>query len=200
MNLRTYRDFSKLVIASANDGKINEFKNFLSNFPLVILGQPPDLKVQETGVSFMENARIKALAAASATGEISLADDSGLSVLFLNGAPGIYSSRYAKNDSERIKRLLKELELCDNRSAYFSSALCIASPNNEILVEVEGRCDGVITNLPRGTNGFGYDPVFEVDGTGLTYAEMELNQKEALGHRGRAFKALTPYLKRLLDL
>ncbi len=186
---------STLIIASNNDGKISEFNQFLSDFPLTILGQPKELDVQETGSTFAENARLKALAAAKATGFISLADDSGLSVQALNGAPGIYSSRYANNDSERISRLLKELKFSDDRSAFFSASLCLASPNGEILLEVEGRSNGVITHEPRGRFGFGYDPIFEVNGTGLTFAEMDLDQKQQISHRGRALYNLKPGLK-----
>ncbi len=187
----------KLVIASSNIGKINEFKELLSDFPLIVLGQPKDLVVTETGSTFAENSRLKAIEAALATGEIALSDDSGLSVFALDGAPGIYSSRYGNSDSERIGRLLKELKSFDNRSAFFSASLCLASPKGEILFEVEGRCNGVILREPIGEFGFGYDPVFQVDGTGLTFSQMSPNQKKVFSHRGRAFSALIPGLKEI---
>ena len=90
------------------------------------------------------------------------------------------------------------MQYCNDRSACFSCALCIASPDNEILIEVEGKCNGLITNKPRGSNGFGYDPIFEVLHTGRTFAEMEIDQKQALGHRGRAFELLLPGLEKLV--
>jgi len=187
----------KVLIASNNRGKINEFEKFFSKYSLEIVPQPKELNIDENGMTFVDNARIKALAASASTGLIALADDSGLCVKSLGGAPGIFSSRYAENDSNRIIRLLQELKGFDDRSAFFSAALCLASPRGEILLEVQGRCDGFITLQPRGRNGFGYDPIFEVNGTGLTFSEMNSDQKRALSHRGRALEALIPGLERI---
>ena len=187
-----------LVIASGNLGKIKEFKQLLSHFPVKVCSQPEGLEVDETGQSFIENARLKAFAASNATGEWSLADDSGLSVDALGGAPGVHSARYAKTDPERIGRLLEGMKLVDSRFAHFSAALCISAPNNKILIEVEGRCDGLIVQSPRGERGFGYDPIFEVLGTGLTFAEMKKEQKQNISHRGIAFSLLSPQLRKLL--
>ena len=145
----------------------------------------------------MENARIKAIAVSQATGNLSLADDSGLSVEALGGAPGIYSSRYASSDKQRIEKLLAELKPFSNRKAKFECALCIAS-GEKVLIEVSGFCEGLITFFPKGQNGFGYDPIFEVSGLGETYAEMNHEQKKHIGHRGNAFKLLIPELKKLL--
>ncbi len=188
-----------LVVASKNKGKIKEFKRLLSDFSLLIKGQPENLEVKETGNTFSENARLKALSVSRYSNEIALADDSGLCVESLDGAPGIFSSRYANSDFERISRLLKDLEGCSNRRAFFSCALCIASPIGEILVEVEGRCDGLIVNKPRGKNGFGYDPIFEVLGTQLTFSEMSSYQKEVKSHRTDAFNKLVPELKKIFN-
>ena len=187
-----------LVIASGNAGKIREFAGLLEHLPLTVKPQPEGMEVEETGLTFAENARIKARAVAAATGHWSLADDSGLSVDALDGAPGVFSARYAESDPARIARLLQELGDTDNRSAYFSAALCIAAPDGSVLVEVEGRCDGVITTTPRGAEGFGYDPIFEVLGTGQTFAEMDRERKKSHGHRGRAFTLLEPQLHQLL--
>ena len=118
----------------------------------------------------------------------------------LSGAPGVHSARYANSDQERIHRLLKEMEPFEQRTASFHSALCMVQPNNEIFLEVEGVCEGLITNSPRGSNGFGYDPIFEVLKIGLTFAEMEIEQKQALSHRGRAFELLENELRRILFL
>ena len=186
-----------LVIASGNKGKIGEFTKLLEDFPVDLLTQPVGFDIEETGSTFMENARIKAIAVSQATGNLSLADDSGLSVEALGGAPGIYSSRYASSDKQRIEKLLAELKPFSNRKAKFECALCIAS-GEKVLIEVSGFCEGLITFFPKGQNGFGYDPIFEVSGLGETYAEMDHEKKKHIGHRGNAFKLLIPKLKQLL--
>ena len=190
-----------MVIASGNAGKIREFTNLLAHLPLDIKPQPTDLNVEETGSSFAENARIKATAVAQATGHWALADDSGLSVLALNGAPGVHSARYANNDEARIARLLHELEQaqCTDRRAQFTAALAVADPNGKIRLEVEGECPGTILDKPRGNSGFGYDPVFYLPELDQTFAEMEKAVKNRVGHRGRAFSNLEPQLSQLLN-
>ena len=187
-----------LVIASSNPGKIHEFENLLRALPLNVRPQPESLEVEETGSTFAANARLKAKTVACVTGEWALADDSGLSVDALDGAPGVHSARYANSDPERIQRLLNALQNCSEREAHFCAALCIAAPDGRVLLEVEGRCQGRITTAPRGDQGFGYDPIFEVKDTGLTFAEMALAEKKQHGHRGRAFTALEPKLRKLL--
>ena len=187
-----------LVIASGNVGKIREFEGLLKALPVNVQPQPAGLEVEETGSTFAANARLKAIAVARATGEWALADDSGLSVDALDGAPGVHSARYAATDPERIARLLKALNGSSQREAHFCAALCIAAPDGRVLLEVEGRCQGRITQIPRGDQGFGYDPIFEVEGTSLTFAEMPLAEKKQHGHRGRAFTALEPQLRELL--
>ena len=187
-----------LVIASGNAGKIREFEGLLKALPVNVRPQPEGLEVEETGTTFAANARLKAIAVARATGEWALADDSGLSVDALDGAPGVHSARYAPTDPERIARLLTALNGSSQRKAHFCAALCIAAPDGRVLLEVEGRCQGQITRTARGEQGFGYDPSFEVDGTELTFAEMPLAEKKQHGHRGRAFAALEPQLRELL--
>ena len=187
-----------LVIASGNVGKIREFEGLLKALPVNVRPQPEGLEVEETGTTFAANARLKAIAVARATGEWALADDSGLSVDALDGAPGVHSARYAPTDPERIARLLTALNGSSQRKAHFCAALCIAAPDGRVLLEVEGRCQGQITRTARGEQGFGYDPIFEVDGTELTFAEMPLAEKKQHGHRGRAFAALEPQLRELL--
>ena len=187
-----------LVIASGNPGKVKEFAKLLPNDILDIISQPKGIDVQEIGNTFRENARLKAIEIANITDQWSLADDSGISVNALNGVPGIHSARYANSDNERVKRLLKDLDLVQDRRATFTSALCIAAPGNNILLEVEGTCEGLITKEPRGQMGFGYDPIFEVLSTGLTYAEMTPAQKQSVSHRGLAFSILLPKLKKLI--
>jgi len=196
---------TKLVIASGNAGKVREFSALLADLGLEMQPQPEGLEVEETGATFAENARLKAIAVAQATGEWALADDSGLSVDALGGAPGVHSARYADSDSSRIARLLQELERAQatagtpNRQAHFAAALALADPSGRIQLEVEGRCSGLILETPRGTGGFGYDPVFLVPEVGLTFAEMDGALKAQIGHRGRAFALLAPALLQLLE-
>ena len=197
-----------LVIASGNAGKVREFSHLLAALDLEIRPQPQGLEVDETGSTFGENARIKASAVAKATGHWALADDSGLCVDALGGAPGVHSARYAEGDQARIARLLAELatansstdpaHLQKNRRAQFVAALAVADPSGAIQLEVEGRCPGEILTSPRGEGGFGYDPVFYVPEAGQTFAEMAKDLKGRIGHRGRAFELLQPQLRALL--
>ncbi|MFU8886087.1 MAG: RdgB/HAM1 family non-canonical purine NTP pyrophosphatase [Cyanobacteriota bacterium] len=189
---------STLVIASGNAGKVREFGHLLADLGLEIRPQPEGLEVEETGDTFAENARLKASAVARASGCWALADDSGLSVSALGGAPGVHSARYAATDAARIERLLRELAGAGDRSARFTAALAVADPSGTIRLEVEGVCPGVILEESRGTGGFGYDPVFFVPEAGLTYAEMDKQLKERIGHRGQAFARLAPQLHGLL--
>jgi len=193
-----------LVIASGNAGKVREFGALLADLGLHTQPQPEGLEVDETGTSFAANARLKALAVAQVTGQWALADDSGLSVDALGGAPGVHSARYANSDAARIARLLQELTAAgalspSARGARFSAALALANPNGELVLEVEGHCPGQILEAPRGEGGFGYDPVFYVPEAGLSFAEMPRALKAELGHRGRAFALLKPQLQALLQ-
>ena len=187
----------RLVIASGNKGKIAEFTSLLANLNLQIEPMPAGLDIEETGLTFADNARLKAVAVAHATGQWALADDSGLSVTALGGAPGVQSARYADSDQARIARLLHELNGASDRSAHFTAALAVANPAGEIVIEVEGLCSGLILEAPRGEGGFGYDPVFYVEEAGLTFAEMDKALKGKISHRGRALALLTPKLKQL---
>jgi len=187
-----------LVIASGNAGKIREFDQLLAPLGFTIEPMPAGLDIEETGTTFAENARLKAVAVAQATGHLALADDSGLSVTALGGAPGVQSARYAASDAARIARLLRELAGAVDRSARFSAALAVAAPDGTVALEVEGHCPGLILEAPRGQGGFGYDPVFFVPEAGLTFAEMDKALKGRLGHRGRAFSLLAPKLEQLL--
>jgi XTP/dITP diphosphohydrolase len=187
-----------LVIASGNAGKVREFAHLLAELQLEIRPQPEGLEVEETGDTFAANARLKATAVARATGCWALADDSGLSVNALGGAPGVQSARYANSDEARIARLLRELESAGDRAAQFTAALALADPSGTIRLEVEGICPGVILKETRGSGGFGYDPVFFVPEADLTYAEMDKGLKGRIGHRGQAFARLAPQLQALL--
>ncbi len=188
---------SRLAIASGNAGKIREFAEYLAEFPWVLVPKPPEVEVEETGQTFLENARLKATAVAQAMGEWALADDSGLEVAALGGAPGVYSARYGATDGERIAKLLAALGNAPDRRGRFVCALALADPSGRVILEAEGHCDGEILSAPRGTNGFGYDPVFWVPELGLTFAEMTPDQKAAIGHRGQALAIFLPQLRSL---
>ena len=187
-----------LVVATQNVGKLVELKHYLENLDLHLQLMPSDLEIEETGTTFKENAILKATQVAALTGEWAIADDSGLSVTALGGAPGIYSARYGKTDEDRINRLLRELEGQTDRSAQFVCVIAIASPDQSTILHAEGICPGEILNARQGKGGFGYDPVFWVpEGHQQTYAEMSPETKRQVSHRGRAMAAMLPQLKTL---
>jgi XTP/dITP diphosphohydrolase len=159
-------------------------------------------EVEETGGTFEENARLKAAYVAQATGLWTLADDSGLEVEALGGAPGIRSARYAGRHGDNAAnnaRLLRELEGVKDRQARFVCVAALAGPDGQVVATEHGVCRGSITDKPRGARGFGYDPCFLADGESQTMAELSPGEKGAISHRGRALRALLPALERLLD-
>jgi len=183
----------QLVLATHNPGKVVEIAELLAPYGMEViaagdLGLP---EPEETGLTFTANAELKALAAATASGLPALADDSGLCVDALNGAPGIYSARWAgetKDFAVAMRRV--HTEMADGPdTAHFICALTLAWPDGHTQ-SFEGRVDGRIVWPPRGQNGFGYDPIFQMDGQTATYGEMPRAQKEADNHRARAFAKL----------
>ena len=180
----------KLVIASGNAGKIEEFRAYLADFGVTLLPKPDELDVEETGVTFIENAHLKASQVAIATGEWAIADDSGLEVMALHGAPGVLSARYAATDSDRINRVLAELKDQDNREAQFVCAIAIASPDGAIVADAVGLCKGAIVDAPRGNRGFGYDPIFLVPEFQQTFGEIPPEVKAKISHRAKALTIL----------
>ena len=188
-----------LVIASGNAHKVAEISAMLDAVDLQVLRQPEGLEIEETGSTYLENARLKAETVARLTGCWALADDSGLEVDALGGAPGLYSARYAPTDHERIHRLLHELGSSPYRSASFNSAMVLADPGGHSILEAQGICRGEILTAPQGHGG-GYDPIFWVREAGMTYAQMGQHLKDRLGSRGKAARALAGDLKRLLGL
>lgn len=186
-----------VVVATGNPGKLKEMQAYLGELDWDLELKPAHIEVDEIGTTFLENARIKASEVAEATGKWAIADDSGLEVDALQGAPGIYSARYADTDQARINRLLNELDGIENRGAQFVCAIAIAQPDGSIALETQGICRGEILLAPRGNGGFGYDPIFYVPDLGKSFAEMSPEQKEAVSHRGIAFQQLMPELNQL---
>ncbi|NEO88704.1 MAG: RdgB/HAM1 family non-canonical purine NTP pyrophosphatase [Spirulina sp. SIO3F2] len=180
----------QLVVATGNPGKLQEMQSYLGDRVRDLCLKPPELDIEETGTTFAENARLKASQVAVALEQWAIADDSGLCVTALEGAPGLYSARYGATDNERIARLLRELGETTEREAYFICALAIARPDGSIAFESEGRCPGEILHETRGEGGFGYDPVFLVPEAQMTFAQMSAAQKDEISHRGRAFTTL----------
>lgn len=189
-----------LTLATANHHKAREIASALSGCGWEVVPAPPGAaEVEETGATFAENARIKALAVARAVRGVALADDSGLAVDALQGAPGIQSKRWAGEnaaDAERIARLLAAMEgvPADGRAARFVCAACIAGPDG-VLWEGEGVVEGEIAFRPRGSHGFGYDPVFLLP-DGRAMAELDADEKNDVSHRGRAMAAARVWLER----
>ncbi len=185
---------SRLVIASHNAGKVREIGDLVAPFG-VTAAAAADLGLaepEETGASFAENAALKAHAAAEASGLPALADDSGLVVPALGGLPGVHSARWAGPDRDftaAMRRVEAALAGRDDPSAHFTAALALAWPDGHCET-FEGRVDGALSFPPRGTRGFGYDPIFVPDGHAVTFAEMEPAEKHAISHRARAFRKL----------
>jgi XTP/dITP diphosphohydrolase len=192
----TLRRGTRLVIASHNEGKVREIADLLAPFGIDVvsagkLGLPEPV---ETGATFAENAALKAASAAKASGLPALADDSGLEVRALGGAPGIHSARWggeAKDFGLAMERVHRELEAAGARdwSANFTCALALASPDGGVEVH-EGKVFGTLTWPPRGSRGFGYDPIFVPEGYKETFGEMEPQLKDSISHRSRAFEKL----------
>jgi len=198
---------SRLVLATRNPHKVEELHRILAaaDLEMELLGAadlPGVPDVAETGVTFAENALLKAHAVAAATGLPAVADDSGLCVDVLGGMPGVFSARWAGrhgDDGANLRLLLAQLADVpdDRRTAHFACAAALALPGGAERV-VEGRLHGVVVREPRGAGGFGYDPIFVPDGEGRTAAELPPAEKDAISHRGRAFRALVPAVGELL--
>jgi XTP/dITP diphosphohydrolase len=199
----------RVVLATRNGHKVRELQTILADLleeldlEIVGMGEFPDIAiVVETGVTFTENAALKAVAVAEVTGLPALADDSGLAVDVLGGAPGVFSARWAGThgqDRANIELLLGQLaDVPDRyRGAAFVCAAVLALPDGTVRVR-EGRMGGTLAREPRGDNGFGYDPILVVEGDSRTSAELSFEEKNAISHRGEAFRALTADLRELL--
>ncbi|MBT2491276.1 RdgB/HAM1 family non-canonical purine NTP pyrophosphatase [Streptomyces sp. ISL-96] len=198
---------TRLILATRNAGKITELHAILADaglhHDLVGADAYPEIPdVKETGVTFAENALLKAHAMAQATGLPAVADDSGLAVDVLGGAPGIFSARWSGthgDDTANLNLILAQLADIDDphRTAHFTCAAALALPDGTERV-VEGRLQGTLRHTPAGTNGFGYDPILQPDGYAVTCAELTPAEKNAISHRGKAFRALAPVVRELL--
>lgn len=190
----------KLALATANEDKVREFRRALAQSPLTLVSAGKSVTPSsraETGASYAANALTKAAFLAGRTGLLSLADDSGLEVDALGGAPGLYSARFASgSDLERTAHLLAQLRGVPEgeRRARFVCVLGLVTPAGDAHT-FEGRCDGVILEAPRGAGGFGYDPVFWSPELGKTFAEATPEEKAAVSHRGRALAELAAWLQ-----
>jgi XTP/dITP diphosphohydrolase len=186
-----------LILSTRNAHKLREFDVLLAPHRVVPL--PDDVELPpETGTTFEENALIKARAAADATGQVAIADDSGIAAAALGGRPGVYSARYAgehATDEENLAKLLREVPGDGDRGVAYVCALAYVEPGGATHV-VEGRCEGTLARDPRGDGGFGYDPAFVPADRddGRTMAELSVEEKDAVSHRGRAARALLDWL------
>lgn len=192
-----------LVLATRNEGKVREFNELLKEFPVEVkslndFGPIPE--VEEDGATFDDNAYKKAYFTAKVLGLPAIADDSGLVVDALGGAPGVKSARYAgekATDQENIEKLLREMAGRSDRRAAFECVISIAVPSGPALT-YEGRCEGEITTEPRGTDGFGYDPVFYFPPLRKTFAEIPLAEKNKVSHRGKALAQMAQEFEKIL--
>ena len=202
----------KLVLATQNNGKINEFERLLAEFvsDIQVLGLRdfPDMPdIEETGKTFLENSLLKARGICEFTGLPALADDSGLCIDYLNGDPGIYSARWSGvhgDDAANIAKVLLQLEGVPpkDRSAHFKCEVALVFPSGHkhqgLEISESGKLLGSITRSPRGIAGFGYDPIFQPDGAELTLGEFAHGEKDKISHRGIAMRAIAPRILELL--
>jgi XTP/dITP diphosphohydrolase len=191
----------EIIIASKNKGKIREIRQIYSDLPIAVVETADLPEVTEDGASFAENARKKAIEVARHTGKWALADDSGLEVDALGGAPGIHSARWSGGDDEANNdKLLAELRdvPAAARTARYRAVVAVAAPDGRIVAEADGACEGVIGFERRGAGGFGYDPLFVLPQFGRTMAELPPETKNEISHRGQALRRLREPLTRAL--
>ena len=200
----------KIVFATGNAHKLQEVNDIAKGSGVEFILPPKDFNPIENGTTFEENSYIKALEASKLSGMIALADDSGLCVEALNAAPGIYSARYAETPQARIDKLLNTLDEVEHqihpslskgwdgggftRRAKFVCAMTLVSPDGKIIFQTRGECHGEIAKHQSGTNGFGYDPIFLVNGKNATMAELSEDEKNKISHRGKALRNVLEFL------
>ena len=197
----------EIVLATRNSGKVKEFKALLASLGVTVLSLEDYQwvpEVEEDGSTFKENAEKKALVVARATGKIAVADDSGLEVDFLGGAPGVHSARFAgpeRDDGANNRKLLQLMEGVppEQRSARFCCVVAVGTPEGKVHTAM-GTCPGVILQKPAGEGGFGYDPLFFIPEYGQTFAQLELNVKNKISHRGKAFALAANIITQLVNV
>lgn len=194
----------RIIIATQNPHKVEEIKEIAKIFggekiEFLPIEKSLNFDPDENGKTFEENSLIKAREANRLTGEYTLADDSGLCVEALNGAPGIFSARYAETPQKRIDKLLDALKNKTNRSAKFVCALTLINPDGKTEFTTRGECSGKIAKMQSGTHGFGYDPIFQVGAGAKTMAEMSEDEKNRLSHRSLAIQNLISYINENLE-
>ena len=188
----------KIVFATGNPHKLQEINEISKGSGIEFILPPEGFDPDENGETFEENSYIKAKEAAVLSKNIALADDSGLCVEALNGNPGIHSARYAATPQARIDKLLMNLAQQTNRRAQFVCVMTLVDKNGKVLTQQKGVCNGVIAKTQSGTNGFGYDPIFVVDGYDITMADMSENLKNQISHRSRALNKIISYINSTL--
>ncbi len=192
---------ARLIVATRNLHKVDEIRSMLPNYEvcdLSAINNPPE--VAETGETFLQNSTLKALAISRLTPELVLADDSGLEVDSLDGAPGVYSARYGGeegNDALNNEKLLKELQGIENRTARFRCVLVLAQ-HGKALADFSGAVEGNILEAPSGVGGFGYDPLFAPEGYQESFAELGENIKNSMSHRAKSLEKLTSWMSEFL--
>ena len=188
---------TQIVVATANAHKVEEYKKLIGDQQvelLSLLDYPGCPEIIENGSSFEENASLKAVAASKYCGIPVFADDSGLEIEALNGAPGIFSARYAETNEKRIERVLSEMQGIANRKARFVCVIAIAF-NGEVIETFEGVVNGHISDRPRGSNGFGYDPIFVPEGYDERFAELSEEAKNQISHRSEAYRKAVEFIE-----
>ncbi|MBR1617277.1 RdgB/HAM1 family non-canonical purine NTP pyrophosphatase [bacterium] len=187
----------KITLATSNPHKVKEINLIAKDYDIEFILPNGEFDPIENGKTFLENAKIKALEASKTSKtQLSLADDSGLCVEALDGRPGIYSARYDTTPQKRIDKLLGELKGIENRNAKFVCAMVLADSNQNILYEVEGICKGEIMQIQKGSNGFGYDPIFYVEGLNKGMAELSEYEKSKVSHRSRALHQVLDFIQK----
>jgi XTP/dITP diphosphohydrolase len=192
------RAMMKITLGTGNEHKVFEINTIVKSLGyenITFTPAPEGFNPTEDGTTFEENSYIKAKEGAKLSGMLTLADDSGLCIDALNGAPGLYSARYAGSQDEKIKRVLSELEGETNRSAKFVCCMTLVDENGKIIHTSRGECKGQIIRERKGINVFGYDPIFMPDSYDITIAEMSDEKKNSISHRGNALREMLEFIK-----
>jgi len=184
----------RIVLATQNKNKLVEMQAIFKHFDIQIINPPSDFDPVEDGETFFDNSLIKAKAASKLMGLPALADDSGLQIEALGGEPGVYSARWAETNADRIQKAIDKLDGQTNRNAQFVCTMTLTDADGNLLHSAEGVCKGVILEEQKGTNGFGYDPIFFIPELNKTMAELNLDEKNQISHRSIALRQMIEFL------